>query len=736
MENSRHMVEEVLALCLQKIMMEETSMSTDLELIQVVKNLEAARKQWLHAELELKKYKELLVKSDVSKAALEVKLKHARNQLDVEMRKRYKMEADFHYLQRQMQLMCDILVHDSKSSAWLNAEQKSLLATFEHKGNTTLQRSSKRLCVIDESSFLSHSDISYDRTDDDVDLDTTSIKPLRSRARERRRSSMGLPVGPQVGKRGRSGNVSAALLEMKPTEGPFQMSPAMSSSFSLGNQTRSILSSLFWVYHGVLLPVQMSRRILIDARTISAGPFDTRSSSWSAESLRLSLATRRRELSTDGKQNHDKGNPTMRNMFKFVQSIQTSTGWLIAMTTWETEVDFVTQEVHTFAKELLMTPETRINVVMGTAPETSEDPVYTPTQECGDQTSVWFPCDKTEAQMERAEKAVAHDFLSKTVIRPEMCLPCGKRMRFGKMAAKCRNCRAVAHPECKLKLSDRCLATATTGSSAQQNSLEDFAPVMNPKVPLLMVECVTEIERRGLEERGLYRVPGGERLVKELRERFIQGKTPLMLRKVHDVHVLCGLLKDFLRKLKEPLIPFRLHKTFMDASELPDEDNSTAIMYQAIAQLPKVNRDTLAFLMLHLQKVMRSPQCLMDKNNLARVFGPTIVGHGMSEPTPTTIMRDIHIQPKVISRMLSLPEAYWRRVLTVRTDKISSSTSKTHSLDDVHGRLFEPLTSPELSSFYKTPSRGTLSGRTRNQSNDLFRTGRAEPARRFFTSPT
>lgn len=47
--------------------------------------------------------------------------------------------------QRQMQLMCDILVHDSKSSACLNDEQKSLLAAFEQRGaNVTAQRSSKR----------------------------------------------------------------------------------------------------------------------------------------------------------------------------------------------------------------------------------------------------------------------------------------------------------------------------------------------------------------------------------------------------------------------------------------------------------------------------------------------------------------------------------------------------------------------------------------------------------------
>lgn len=138
-------------------------------MIELVKNFETVRKQWLHAETELKKYKELLVKSDVAKAALEVKLKHARNQLDVEMKKRYKIEADYQYLvskwrlslspaaadaevtsylasqQRQMQLMCDILVHDSKSSACLNEEQKSLLAAFEQRGaNVTVHRSSKR----------------------------------------------------------------------------------------------------------------------------------------------------------------------------------------------------------------------------------------------------------------------------------------------------------------------------------------------------------------------------------------------------------------------------------------------------------------------------------------------------------------------------------------------------------------------------------------------------------------
>lgn len=637
MGESRLIVEELLALCLQRINMEEISVNTEQEVLEVVKNFESVRKRWLHAELELKKYKELLVKSDVAKAALEVKLKHARNQLDVEMKKRYKVEGDYQYLQRQMQLMCDILVHDSRSSAALNDEQKSLLATFEHRGgNTTLHRSNKRLTVIDESSFLSHSDISYDRTDDDLDLDTTMIKPLRSRVREKRRSSMGPSLCVPVVKRGRSGNTSTELLENKPAE----------------------------------------------------------------------------------------------------------------------------KEVETILKASAPEPGAKRRTVLGITQEDVEKPTRTVTQEIGpsqggegDQTSVWFPDDEvmeTETEtptanksaagplnISRAEKTNKHVFLSKTVIRPETCSPCGKRIRFGKMAVKCRNCRAVAHPECKHKLNDGCSVAVTSGGSTQQNTLEDFAPVDHPRVPQLVVECVAEIERRGLEERGLYRVPGGERLVKELRDRFIQRKAPLMLSKVSDVHVICGLLKDFMRKLKEPLITFRLHRTFMEASELTDEDNSTAVMYQAIAELPKANRDTLAFLMLHLHKVMRSPQCQMDQNNLARVFGPTIVGHRMSEPSPTTIMRDTNTQPKVIRRLLSLPEAYWRRILSGHMDQTSSSSlsSGTQNQDDGPGRLFKPLTSPDLNTYSKTSNYASLRGRMRTQTN--IPTGsRVQPGRRFFTSPS
>ncbi|CAB1346640.1 unnamed protein product [Coregonus sp. 'balchen'] len=239
-----------------------------------------------------------------------------------------------------------------------------------------------------------------------------------------------------------------------------------------------------------------------------------------------------------------------------------------------------------------------------------------------------------------------------------MCVPCEKRIRFGKMAVKCRDCFVVAHPECKQKCLDCSSASASCGAHGS--------------------------------EKGIYRVPGCERMVKELRKRYINGKGPLMPR-VDEIHVVCGLLKDFLRKLKEPLITFRLHRTFMEACEITDDDNSTAIIYQAIADLPKPKRNTLAFLMLHLQ----------------RVFGPTILGHGMAEPFPMTIMRETNTQPK-----------YWKRHLMVERDQVISSVvdaNISHSID--RDRLFKPLISPELSKYPKTPSCGSLKGIMKNGFN-------------------
>nr|3WPQ_A Chain A, Rac GTPase-activating protein 1 [Homo sapiens]3WPQ_B Chain B, Rac GTPase-activating protein 1 [Homo sapiens] len=206
----------------------------------------------------------------------------------------------------------------------------------------------------------------------------------------------------------------------------------------------------------------------------------------------------------------------------------------------------------------------------------------------------------------------------------------------------------------------------SSGSSGiGEGMLADFVSQTSPMIPSIVVHCVNEIEQRGLTETGLYRIAGCDRTVKELKEKFLRVKTVPLLSKVDDIHAICSLLKDFLRNLKEPLLTFRLNRAFMEAAEITDEDNSIAAMYQAVGELPQANRDTLAFLMIHLQRVAQSPHTKMDVANLAKVFGPTIVAHAVPNPDPVTMSQDIKRQPKVVERLLSLPLEYWSQFMMV-----------------------------------------------------------------------
>ncbi|NWX98092.1 RGAP1 protein, partial [Nothoprocta ornata] len=258
------------------------------------------------------------------------------------------------------------------------------------------------------------------------------------------------------------------------------------------------------------------------------------------------------------------------------------------------------------------------------------------------------------------------------IIRPEPCAACGSRIRFGKAACKCCRCQLLVHAKCREQRPGPCVPGLRPRAWPRQGVLADFAPAVPPLVPALVVQCVTEVERRGLAETGLYRVPGAEQLVREWKQRLLRaGEAPPALGAVADVHVLCGVLKDFLRGLGEPLVTFSLHAAFLQAADIPDEAACSAALCHVVTKLPPANRDTLAFLMLHLLRVSRSPACKMDVLNLSRVFGPTLVGHGCANPTPLAIMEDTPRQCKVVARLLSLPPDFWSRFVATERDSLA-----------------------------------------------------------------
>ncbi|NXT68483.1 RGAP1 protein, partial [Chaetops frenatus] len=283
------------------------------------------------------------------------------------------------------------------------------------------------------------------------------------------------------------------------------------------------------------------------------------------------------------------------------------------------------------------------------------------------------------------------------VIRPEPCSVCGSRIRFGKTAIKCCQCQLLLHTKCREQCPSLCTPRPPHHAWPREGVIADFAPSTPPLVPTLVVQCVTEVETRGLTETGLYRVPGAEQQVQEWKRKLLRAGGALpALSSVADIHVVCGVIKDFLRGLKEPLVTFSLHPAFLRAAgeqggpkvrggegtaspltllpgaaaDIPDDAASDTALRHVVSKLPPANRDTLAFLMLHLLRVSRSPDCKMDVLNLSRVFGPTLVGHSSANPTPLAIMEDTPRQCKVVARLLSLPPNFWRGFLGTEQENL------------------------------------------------------------------
>ena len=80
--------------------------------------------------------------------------------------------------------------------------------------------------------------------------------------------------------------------------------------------------------------------------------------------------------------------------------------------------------------------------------------------------------------------------------------------------------------------------------------------------------------------------------------------------------------------------------------------------------------------------------------SLAKVFGPTIVGHAVPNPEPSVIWKDTQLQPKVMERLLGITGDYWRQYLSPM-DNPEPPTSPTPSVQSSPGMMMSPAT-PEM----------------------------------------
>uniref|UniRef100_A0AAQ4QAA7 Uncharacterized protein n=1 Tax=Gasterosteus aculeatus aculeatus TaxID=481459 RepID=A0AAQ4QAA7_GASAC len=147
------------------------------------------------------------------------------------------------------------------------------------------------------------------------------------------------------------------------------------------------------------------------------------------------------------------------------------------------------------------------------------------------------------------------------------------------------------------------------------------------KVPLIVRQCVEEIERRGMDEVGIYRVSGVATDILALKAAFDSNNRDVsVIMREMDVNAIAGTLKLYFRELPEPLFTDDLYPNFAGGIALSDCVAKESCMLNLLLSLPEPNLVTFLFLLDHLKRVTENESVnKMSLHNLATVFGPTLL---------------------------------------------------------------------------------------------------------------
>uniref|UniRef100_A0A671TXG4 SLIT-ROBO Rho GTPase-activating protein 1 n=1 Tax=Sparus aurata TaxID=8175 RepID=A0A671TXG4_SPAAU len=146
-------------------------------------------------------------------------------------------------------------------------------------------------------------------------------------------------------------------------------------------------------------------------------------------------------------------------------------------------------------------------------------------------------------------------------------------------------------------------------------------------IPVVVESCVRYINLYGLQQQGIFRVPGSQVEVNDIKNAFERGEDPLVDdQSDHDINSVAGVLKLYFRGLENPLFPKERFLDLISTTKLDPGAERAHHLQQIIVTLQRpviiVMRYLFAFLN-HLSQY--SDENMMDPYNLAICFGPTLM---------------------------------------------------------------------------------------------------------------
>ncbi|XP_058873083.1 SLIT-ROBO Rho GTPase-activating protein 3-like isoform X2 [Acipenser ruthenus] len=145
-------------------------------------------------------------------------------------------------------------------------------------------------------------------------------------------------------------------------------------------------------------------------------------------------------------------------------------------------------------------------------------------------------------------------------------------------------------------------------------------------IPLVVESCIRFINLHGLHHEGIFRVPGSQLEVNEIRNAFERGEDPLTDSTDHDIDSVAGVLKLYFRGLEKPLFPQENFQELMECVQIENKLERACQIKKVVGSFPQAVLVVMRFLFAFLNHLSQySDENMMDPHNLAVCFGPTLV---------------------------------------------------------------------------------------------------------------
>ncbi|XP_053375064.1 breakpoint cluster region protein-like isoform X2 [Mercenaria mercenaria] len=198
-------------------------------------------------------------------------------------------------------------------------------------------------------------------------------------------------------------------------------------------------------------------------------------------------------------------------------------------------------------------------------------------------------------------------------------------------------------------------------------------------VPSIVTTCVQQVESRGMDEVGIYRVSGVTSDVQHFKKLFDKNAIAANVQAEEaDIHAITGVLKLYFRELPEPLFTDDHYQSFIQTIQLQNEEAKEKCMLELLHSLPEANYYTIVFMIEHLVRVAKkSPVNKMSQSNLATIFGPTLMHPAMQDTNPDPMVqmaqaaKDASVQSEVVYFFIKLA-ASGKNIRKSATTEISS----------------------------------------------------------------